>query len=884
MPVSPRTQAMMQPPPTEEDATLAFEDGFSQLAQRIFTSKFPELVEFIVTFKIIKTEIDNNSGVGAFILDINGETVFVPTVLAGSQIKPLDIMYFKEKDIFLPLTPEWLEEVSRGSLDNLGAGVEPPKTLDPDQDIRNVMVPPTVGRYAYASAQPNGVKLAQFLSEAPNHVKEAFTLVLEKNHGILKYAFENFDKDMILESLRPNTEKTAAMTGEEEQVTLLTPNESADTFKKTFGRGADVAWQESVKKGYVVSDTRKNANRAVETEGSLKLTNVAENGFYWIYMQDGSRKRALAILNPQRFRSNLDAGKRVDQTKLPDPYKLQRKKTEHQKLIGEDWPSETPSEESGKTWMLYFDNGDIKTTGKAPLGEPIPYEEISGGLLKKLEGNRDSIGTGYGVFLRFSGGKFQGTEPIDILSVSTGSDGIRRAKTGMGNTLVTDPKDPIKQIVAPNNSNVTYIPSNFIFVRGKEGYETKLLEGASDTLPHIENLEKVGALKVKLIDAGADLFSIGGLESTDKLATVQNLMVGLQLRQGEAEELMEKTASHGHASFYVVNPGQLEQFKHLTKVAQGEMPPPPTAAPGPQGAMPMGGPPGGVPAEGAPPAEGEMAPPEMIPPEAMIPMEPPGPPPPSPVELAVDEIGAEVAGQSEQVVKQLAEEQRELGNKMNILQAVKDRANQIASEMGGEMLPGEAPPVPPEQVPPEMPAGPEDAMEAPPGGPMEAGGPELPPAAGAMPAGGAMPQDAGAMPPGGAGAMPPGGAMPPEGPGAMEMANTAEPMMAQAAGAAEKLKDPSMFEATAIGAMAADSSLQSSVADFMPTLEEAVDNLGRILFTLWLEESTIREDMGEDDFSNLETQLLTVFKNMGDLILKINRTAMPVKQTDEEVA
>ena len=190
MPVSPKTQALMQPPPTEEDATLAFEDGFSQLAHRIFSTKFPELMEYAVTFKVIKTDLDSNSGVGAFVLDISGETIFVPTILANNQIKPLEVMFVKDKDIFLPLTQEWIEEVSRGSLDSLGQGVEPPKTLSPDQDIRNVVVPPTVGRFAYASAQPSGVKLAQFLADAPNHVKEAFKLVLEKNHDILKYAFE----------------------------------------------------------------------------------------------------------------------------------------------------------------------------------------------------------------------------------------------------------------------------------------------------------------------------------------------------------------------------------------------------------------------------------------------------------------------------------------------------------------------------------------------------------------------------------------------------------------------------------------------------------------------------------------------------------------------
>jgi hypothetical protein len=842
----------MQPPPTEEDATLAFEEGFSQLAHRTFTTKFPELVERIVTFKILRSDLETNSGIGAFILDIDGETVFIPVVLANNQVKPLEILYFKDKDIFLPLTEEWIGEIARGSLDQLGQGVETPKTLSPDQDIRNVIVPPTVGRYAYAAEGASGIKLAQFLSSAPNHVKEAFRMVLDKNHDILKYAFENFDREMLLEALRPTVEKEAE---EKEVVTLLTPNESADTFKKTFGQDAGNAWQEAVKKGYVLKDTRENVNRAVETEEPLKLINAQENGFYRVCMQDGSRKLALVISDPQPTRSELEAGKRTDLTKRPDPYKLQRKKTDHTRLIGEEWPTEGP-EYTNQRWLIYTEGGDIIVANRPPVGEWVPAEEITGNLAKILSDAETPVSQGYGFFACSRGGKFRGTSPIEIESVSTGSDGVRRARTFMDGVFVTDPNSPIKEIVAPNKSNVTYIPVGYKFIKGNRQYDAKLLEGAEDTLSHLENLQKVGALKVKLIDAGAGLFSIGGLESMDKLATVKALIADLQLRQGEAEELMEKAASKGQALFYVVNNDQLREFAQLTKEAQGMPPPMPPQAgamPGPQGAMPMGGPPEGVPMG-----------PEMMAPEMMAPPAPPEPPAPSPVELAVDEIGAEVTQQSAEVTQQLAEEQRELGNKMNILQAVKDRANQIAGEMGGAP-PVEAPAMP-EQVPPAVPAGPGE--EVPPAGP-----------AGAMPPA----EAAGAMPPAeAAGAMPPAeaaGAMPPEAqtPGAMEMANTAEPMMAEAAGLAEKLKDPSAFEATSIGSMAADSDLRNSVLDYMPVLEESLDNLGRTLFTMWIEEPKLREEMGEEDFADLETQLLTVFQNLGDLILKVNQTAMPME-------
>ena len=860
-PVSPRTQAFMQPPPTEEDATLAFEDGFSQMAQRVFSTKYPELMGHVVTFKVLKSDLDTASGVGAFILNIDGEDVYVPVVLATNSIKPIEIMYFKDRDIFLPLTPEWLEEVARGSVGDLGEGVKTPDTLNPDQDIRNVVVPPTVGRFAYAAESGSGVKLAQFLSSAPNHVKLAFRTILERNHDILKFAFETFDKDMLLEALQPHVEKTAAL---ERPVEILTPDDETSRFREVFGKEAGAAWQEAVKKGYVISDTRENADHAVATEEPLRLTNATENGFYRVHMADGSRKMALVIHNPQPLRATTEAGKRVGMRKLKDPYKAQRKKRDADLLEEESADYNKPDKNKGVNWLVYLEGGDVIVTDNAPVGSWVPAEEVSGKLGKLTSDTERPVSSGEGFFVQYKGGKFNATKPVDIQSVTTGSDGVRRAKTYTDGLLVTDPKSAIKQLVAPKDSNVTYVPTSYKFVKAKRKWDSSLLlKGATDTVSHVDRLEKSGALKVKLISSGAGMFSLSGINVPDmsKLGAVKTLVAGMNLRQAPAEELIEKAASEGKAAFYVVNDGQLARFRHFTKRAQDGMPPGPPGGPG--GMVPPGMPPEGVPAI---PPEG------AIPPEMMAAMAaPPPPPPPNPVELAVGDIESQVVEQSAQVAEQLAEEQRELSNKMNILQAVKERAMQINAEMNGVPV---GPPAAVEQAPPPM---------SPPG---EAG---MPPPPGAMPPGGAPPP--GAMPPGGApppGAMPPGGAPPPgampppgmEGPAAMELANTAEGPMSDAA----NLKDPSAFEATAIGAMAADSSLRESVADYMPTLEESIDNLGRILFTLWLQESELREEMGDDAYADVEKQLLTVFQNLGSLVLKINQTAMPVKPEDEEIA
>lgn len=829
MPVSPRTQALMQPPPTEEDATLAFEDGFSQLAQRIFSAKFPELMGLLVTFKILNSDIDTGSAIGAFIMDVNGETVYVPVILSNNKIKPLEIMYFKDQDIFLPLNKEWLDEISRRSLDELGKGTTPPENLKTDQDIRTAVIPPTTGRFAFAAESNSGVKLAQFLAEAPNFVKKAFRIVLERNHDILKFAFEHFDKDALLEALRPHVEKRAES---EESVTILTPEDEAARFREVFGAHAGKAWQEAVKVGYVIADSRKNVNNAVETEGELKLTNVSENGFYKIYMADGSRRLALVISKPQSLGSPFKAGKRVDLKQKYHPYRVWHKKVKNQLLEDEEAFYTRPnSDGEDRSWVLYFENGDIYETNKAPIGEWVPPESVSGSLARVMDNSRPVV-HGYGIFVSFHGGKLSATQPVEIAKVTTGSDGVRRITTFDRKTLVTDPKDPIKQIVAPNNSNVVYLPANYKFLPGNPSADKiKLLEGAADTLSHIERLEKVGALKVKLIDAGAGMFTFGGVgvAPMSKLGMVSALVNDLGLRQGTAEKLLKKTASAGKTAFYLINDAQLHHFGTLTKIAQGMPPPgmPPGMPPGAAG-MPPGMPPE---AAGMPPGGAPAVPPEgAIPPEmAAAYAAPPPPPPPNPVELAVGDVEQQVMEQSAQVSQQLANEQRELSNKMNILQAVKERAQQISAEMNG--VPTGAP-AQVEQTPPGA---------APPGMPMAPGAEE---------------------------------------PNAAELANSAEGPMAEAA----KLKDPEAFQATAIGALAANNSFRELIANYLPTLEESLDDLGRILMAVWLQEPTLQQEMGDDAYAKIEKQLITVFRNLGDLILKINQTAIPAEPEDEEIA
>lgn len=851
-PVSPRTEAFMQPPPSEEDATLAFENGFSQLAHRAFSTKFPELVEYMVTFKVVDSDLETGAATGAFILTVDGETVIVPVVLARNQLKPIEVMYLKRKDIFLPLSRDWLKEVSRSSLDNLGEGVTPPKAMEYDEDIRRLVVPPTIGRFAYAAENPKGLRLAQFLDGAPNYVKQAFSIILQKDRNLLKFAFEHYDRDMLLTALRPKLEKVAA---EEPKLYWLTPDAPESEFRAIFGKHAAHAYQTAVKQGYVVQDERPITNKIVDVEAPLRLTSVNQTGFYEVLMQDGTKKPALCIFNPQSFTQHFYAGKRTDQTQYPDQYREHHKK-KVQNLIETEFANTRHENEPNhleQETVVIFENKTFVRTQSPVSGKEIPLQDVPQGLLSMFES--DATPHGLGFFVRLKGGKAQASEPIQIESMTVGSDKVRRLKVYAGGNkmIVTDPKSAVDQIIVPKESNLAYLPSTYRFVPldgERSAYE--LLTGAHKTLPFLQMLEKAGAVSIKLIDAKGGSFSIGGLESQDKVATIRDLMAGCQLRVDDAEAMVEKVAEHGTSSFYLVNDAQL---RHFAKLAQGEAPAQPQqeAAPAPSG---TGADPNAMPPPGMDPNMGGGMPmdPSM--------MAPPMPPPPSPVDMAVTQISSEVAQQSADIAQQMADQQRQLADKLTILDEVKNRAAQIAMESGMPPDMGAAPIGSPGMMPPEMsgmtpdmagPAGSPGAM------PTAAPGPEM-----GAPAPMAGPAAAGPTP------------MPP-----MELAQQAAPYMQNAAG----LEDPEAFEATsigALGAMAQDSDLKSSLSDYIPVLEEALDNLGRMIMALWMNEDKFREDMGDEDFAGLEEKLTTVFDNLGTLVLMINQLLVPVVSTKDE--
>jgi hypothetical protein len=213
----------------------------------------------------------------------------------------------------------------------------------------------------------------------------------------------------------------------------------------------------------------------------------------------------------------------------------------------------------------------------------------------------------------------------------------------------------------------------------------------------------------------------------------------------------------------------------------------------------------------------------------------------SPTELAIGEAVQELQIQTQmqqqqseaqmmQLQQQMQMQAQNNGQLVSVLQGIQQRSSELSAATGGGMT-----------IPPEA-----------------AGTPQA--AAGML----APPQEEQPQPP------------PP--PPMMDQESTSPEMIAQQINPgmvdqAEDFQSRGLFDAAAVGMLAEAPLLQEIVSTYVPNLEKAIDNLGRILTTLWMKEDETKNAIGDEMFIKLEEKLRNVFKNLGEIVLDLSHNA-----------
>ena len=865
--ISPRTQGMGQQGGTSDQAKALFDQGLSQMAYNILLSKLPNVAPDVVTFKVLETDHEKGSGVGAFVVIRRGQTIYIPVVMADNQVKPLDILYYKDLNAFMPLSKEWLEELDKQSLGEMGRGVTPPKTMPTDVDIRNTVVPPTTGRYSYASDTSSAIKQAgrvfdearnqvepklaflDFLSKAPNKVKTAAAKLFETRPTMLKQAVWFYGEKPLVDSLKlADYGGGIKMTGG--ALYVADDKTTSMEFKDIFGSKSPAAFQGVKVKGYYAKDDRKRVNRALAIQPYLDLHEPKDAGAYKLWKKDGKPVVALVIANPINLFSDTD-GKRIPARNIrfrptnegpADPLQGHNSRYRIPGITG------YKDEFHVDRYVGITEDGDL-IESSVLLGTQVAMSQLEGSaVFKKTVGETSAAGPRKGqkgIFVQKRGGTFVATAPVTIESI-TSTDGKKHIEVlgGWGKkTLVMDEKSPTSKLMIPANSDVVYMPSNFVWFPTKgELVQRDFLTSPKDIFHWTTDaMLEEGAEKVKVSKyTGEDGYNISGDYAPNFVSALRKLATDAVISIDDAEFALKQAADTGNYSFWIIEQEKFQKVAARMSVAAE----------------------GGK--EQAPdPAEAAM----MQMQQAQM-QQPQGP---SPVDMAVAEQMQSIQGQMAALTQM-----------QQMVQTIQQRASMIASgggagaapaaaaaAMGGPMDPsqmGAGAPVQGMGGQPQPGQDPNAQAQQPQAGQPQAGQPQA----------GQPGQDPNAQQ-----QQPPQATMSSDDGSMDTMQQQVNPQFIEQAG---QLNDAGTFDAAALSSMAQTPSLKEMVAGYLPNLEKSLDNLGRVLLTLWMDEMRIKGDIGDDAFISLEDNLRSTFRGMGDLILKINQNTLVLRdQNDHSV-
>lgn len=867
MAMSPKTQGMSMQNSGARVEDL-FNQGFQQLAYDAFVKAFPDLLENVVTLKVLDSDPDTGTAIGTFILDMQQEIFYVPAIISNNECKPFDIFYSRRTDRYYPLNHEWLAEASKSAIGQMGTGIQTPKDLQTDVDIRNLVVPPMTGRYSYAqavepecwvyplAADPDMRKLASedlgftsFIASAPSALKTAALRFFNRNPDVLERATAIYGVSAITQAF--NTDKTASsreipMVRDPYGKVLVADKDTSSTkLKEMFGEEAGLAYSTIRSEGFYAKDTRKQTGKVIEFETTeMAIEEPTTTGLYKVFLTTGDAEEAFVLVNPVK----------LDGWGGPSPFNQRnlngkRNYTDIREHSADVYPPSRPARK--KYFLVKLKDGRWACVQHL-LAQRIPatHEECEKFLGSGGSPRHDELG----IFVSTEGHTIKGTDEVRVYKTTTGKGGRLVCETASLGNIVVDPDMTGKTIMFLADQQNVVLPKSFKW--HKLGQRLMLEDFMLDPGQIFKQAERrmktAGAVKIS-IQARNDGYRVGrGGESLTLPMALKTAAELYDIALDDAQELLMRANINGSV-------GSAWAIK--------------TAGPQDGGGAPPPGDPGMDPA-----MAGMMG--------------PPMPPPPSSLELAVGEQ-----------LQQLQQQSQALQAQMQALQMVAMRAQQIEMSGAGVMaapLAASFIAPPPAQQPP-APAGPapDPTMQQaqpgmpPQGGPQGMGQPQQPPVQmqpsppgmnpymmGSANGGQVAPQDpmagAGGISPGvdpmqmsaQMGQPPPMALMKDKALTADNVYNSINPQFLQNAA---DLDQAHVFDAAAIASLSGNRRIFDLTKNYLPIIERALDNLGRVLLLFYMKENLITKQVGNEEYAVAEQKIQDVFRGLGDALLKLNQ-------------
>lgn len=119
-----------------------FELKFSQLVDTRLQEKIPSLYPNRVGFQLIDVNDAQDRGVGVMAFIVDGQWLYAPAFFLKGQLKGLELLYVKTKDLFVPLKDSWVSFIMKGDMKLLGFGVDKDKVKTSKPNLVDLAMSP----------------------------------------------------------------------------------------------------------------------------------------------------------------------------------------------------------------------------------------------------------------------------------------------------------------------------------------------------------------------------------------------------------------------------------------------------------------------------------------------------------------------------------------------------------------------------------------------------------------------------------------------------------------------------------------------------------------------------------------------------------------------
>lgn len=184
---------------------LNFSNRFGEEAYRVLENRFPDLMQYVRTFKIVDIDHESGFGVGAFVLWAGDNSIHIPVVMYDGDISSCEMVYDKSSKLLSPLVNREVERIESANQNKANILARRPMIENTTPVFTNMYRPPRSTNVILASSRVD-------IAELPASAKQQLVEILNAHPDILAKVAEFYPLEQLTSKLAYRKTPDAAPT------------------------------------------------------------------------------------------------------------------------------------------------------------------------------------------------------------------------------------------------------------------------------------------------------------------------------------------------------------------------------------------------------------------------------------------------------------------------------------------------------------------------------------------------------------------------------------------------------------------------------------------------------------------------------------------------